>query len=78
MAIPSNNDNTTGKEENMYYAIEVFGYGKRRRYTIQQVLAGKGTNPTNGKVYRTEDAARAAAAEMGIEIAKVGDFYEII
>lgn len=62
----------------MYYAIEIIGYGKRRRYTIKQVLEGIGTNPTNGKVYRTEESARNAAAEMGIEISKVGDIYQII
>ena len=62
----------------MYYAIEVIGYGKRTRYTIKQVISDRGTNPTNGKWYRTEEAARSAAAEMGIEIYKVGDLYEII
>ena len=81
-AIPSNNDTnrqaTGRKGNNMYYAIEVIGYGKRTRYTIKQVLSGGGTNPTNGKWYRTEAAARSAAAEMGIEIYKVGDLYEII
>lgn len=62
----------------MYYAIEIIGYGKRRRYCIKQVIPGVGTNPTNCKAYRTEDAARKAAAEIGIEISKVGDFYQII
>lgn len=69
----------TGRKGNhMYYAIEVIGYGKRTRYAIKQVISGKGTNPTNGKSYRTEEAAREAAASMGVEIAKTGDFYEII
>lgn len=62
----------------MYYAIEIIGYGKRRRFTVKQVLEGRGTNPTNGKSYRTEEAARAAAAEMGIIISKCGDLYQII
>lgn len=61
----------------MYYAIEIIGYGKRRRYAIKQVVSG-GTNPVNGKAYRTEEEARQAAAEKGIEIAKCGDLWEII
>ena len=72
---------TTGesrKGNNMFYAIEIIGYGKRRRYCIKQVIPGKGTNPTNGKCYRTESAARAAAEELGYEIAKCGDLYQII
>ena len=67
-----------GKDTNMFYAIEIIGYGKRRRYCIKQVIPGKGTNPTNGKCYRTESAARAAAEELGYEIAKCGDLYQII
>lgn len=62
----------------MYYAIEIIGYGKRRRYCIKQVIPGVGTNPTNCEAYRTEGAARTAANEMGIEITKCGEFYEII
>lgn len=61
----------------MYYAIEIIGYGKRRRYAIKQVVSG-GTNPVNGKSYRTEEEAKQAAAEKGIEIAKCGDLWEII
>ena len=62
----------------MYYAIEVIGYGKRTRYTIKQVLSGGGTNPTNGKWYRTEEAARRAAAEMGLTVSVVGDLWQIL
>lgn len=62
----------------MRYAIEVIGYGKRTRYTIKQIIPGCGTNPTNGKSYSTEKAARAAAAEMGVIITACGDFYKII
>ena len=50
-----------GKDADMFYAIEIIGYGKRRRYCIKRVMPGRGTNPTNGKCYRTESAARAAA-----------------
>lgn len=67
-----------GKDADMFYAIEIIGYGKRRRYCIKRVMPGRGTNPTNGKCYRTESAARAAAEELGYEIAKCGDFWAII
>jgi hypothetical protein len=62
----------------MYYAIQVIGYGKRRRYAIQQVIPGTGTNPTTGRSYTSEAQARAAAAELGYEIKKCGDLWEII
>lgn len=42
-------------------AIEIIGTGKRTRYTVKAVTE-TGTNPTNGKAYRTEDAARRTAA----------------
>lgn len=61
----------------MIYAIEKIGYGKRTRYAVKAVTAS-GTNPTNGETYRTEDAARIAAAEMGLTIAAAGDYYEIL
>ena len=41
----------------MIYAIETSGYGKRTRYAVKAVTE-TGTNPTNGKAYRTEDATR--------------------
>ena len=44
----------------MIYAIERIGYGPRTRYTVKAVTE-MGTNPTNGKAYRTEDAAHLAA-----------------
>lgn len=61
----------------MYYAIEYIGHGKKRRYAIKQVV-NKGTNPVNGKAYRSEKEAEKAAVEMGIAIQKRGDYYEII
>ena len=67
-----------GKDTNMFYAIEIIGYGKRRRYCIKQVIPNQGTNTANGTCYRTESAARAAAEELGYEIAKCGDFWAII
>lgn len=62
----------------MYYAIEIIGTGKKRRYTIRQIIHKGLTQPTNGRTYRTEETARAAAAAMGVEIAKCGDLWEII
>lgn len=44
----------------MIYGIEIIGHGSRTRYAIKAV-DDRGTNPTNGKAYRTEDAARRAA-----------------
>lgn len=61
----------------MFYAIEIIGYGKRRRFTVK-LVCNKGTFPTNGKTYRTESEAMEAAAEMGFTIEKIGDFYTII
>lgn len=60
----------------MKYAIEVIGYGKRRGYAIKQVFE-YGTNPTDGKRYKTEEAARAAADKMGVKIEGVGDLWQI-
>lgn len=61
----------------MIYAIETIGTGKRTRYAVKAVTE-TGTNPTNGKAYRTEDAARRAAAEMGLTVSVEGDFYAIL
>lgn len=61
----------------MIYAIETIGCGPRTRYTVQAVTE-YGTNPTNGKAYRTEDDARRAAAEMGLTVSVVGDLWQIL
>ena len=61
----------------MSYAIETIGTGKRTRYTVKAVTE-TGTNPTNRKAYRTEDAARRAAAEMGLTVSAVGDLWQIL
>ena len=58
-------------------AIEIIGTGKRTRYTVKAVTE-TGTNPTNGKSYRTEDTARRAAAEMGLTVSIVGDLWQIL
>lgn len=62
----------------MYYAIEKIGYGKRTRWCIKEVHPTGITVPVDGKTYKTEQAARAAAVAMGIEIERVGDLWEII
>ena len=61
----------------MYYAIEIIG-ARRPRYAIMRVMQNGIVCPVNGKAYRTEDAARAAAETLGIHITKVGDLYQII
>jgi hypothetical protein len=61
----------------MIYAIETIGHGSRTRYTVKAVTEC-GTNPTNGKAYRTEDAARRAADEMGLTVSVVGDLWQIL
>ena len=69
----------TGKKGiKMYFAIEIIGYGKNTKYAIKSVIPKVGTNPVNGKVYRTEAKAREAAAELEIVIEKCGDYYSII
>lgn len=50
-------------------AIEIIGTGKRTRYTVKAVTE-TGTNPTNGKAYRTEDAARRAAYRDRLELTR--------
>lgn len=62
--------------EGKYFAIEIIGC-RRPRFALKSVQSGH-IAPVNGKAYRTESAARAAAANLGIEIAKCGDLYQII
>ena len=62
-----------------YYGIEFIGHGARRRYVIKKVRPGAGTDPVGYcKIYKTLDAARAAAAAYGLRIDREGDFYELI
>ena len=61
-----------------HYAIEIIGYGKRRRYCLKEVLPGIGTNPVDGKAYTSEEAARAAARAYGIEVEAVGDTWQLV
>lgn len=68
---------------NTYHAIEIVGTGKHTRYCIKRVETGGSfgpvtTCPADRKAYRTELDARDAAARMGIEILKTGDYWQII
>lgn len=60
-----------------HYGVLVTGYGKRRRYTIRGIYWCGSSAPIDGVVYRTAEAALAAAEKMGIEIEAVGDCYHI-
>lgn len=64
-------------ESKNYYAIQVIGYGSRKKYCIQYVIPGKGTNPTTCRWYGSLDQAMQAAAANVYEIEKIGDFWEI-
>ena len=58
-------------------AIEIIGCGKRTRYAVKAVDE-RGTIPVDYKIYRTEEAARRAAAEMGLTVSVVGDLWQIL
>lgn len=60
----------------MTHCIEIIGT-RRKIYVIKQVSGNKAI-PVNGIRYRTEAAAREAAAQLGITISKVGNYYSII
>ena len=60
-----------------HYAIEIIGYGAKARYCIK-LVSGTTIFPVDRKAYRTEEAARAAADQLGIKIDKVGDSYQIM
>ena len=58
-------------------AIQIIGYGKRTRYAIKAVDE-RGTIPVDYKIYRTEEAARMAAADLGFTVSAVGDFWHLM
>lgn len=63
----------------MYFAIEIIGYGKNRKYCIKKVNPNDNViYPVNGRAYRTLDAAQRAAKELGVDIERIGDCWEII
>lgn len=59
-----------------YYAIEKIG-SKKPVYVIKKVINGL-VIPVNGKRYKTLEKAQAVANELGLNIEKVGDLYEIL
>ena len=61
----------------MRYAIEVTGYGKRRRYIIRQIVK-KGLLVPVSRPYKTLEAAQDAAVALGLVIDAVGDLYGIL
>ena len=58
------------------YGIEIIGYGKNRRFCLKK-LVRNGTNPVDGKIYCTEDAARNAAENLGLTVLAVGDLWDL-
>ena len=58
-------------------AIEIIGCGKRTRYAVKAVDE-RGTIPIDYKIYRTEEAARRAAADLGFTVSAVGDFWHLM
>ena len=58
-------------------AIEIIGCGKRTRYAVKAVDE-RGTIPVDYKIYRTEEAARRAAADLGFTVSAVGDFWHLM
>jgi hypothetical protein len=75
-----------GKKMNVaeYFAIEKIGYGKKVLYAIKKVKRSFGDAevlpvPGIGRTtFRELDKAQQHAANCRLEIAKVGDFFEII
>lgn len=70
---------------NTYYAIEIIKTGVRARYCIKRIERSGRFGPVTvmpvglgRRTYSTELDARDAAERFGIEIEKVGDFYQII
>ena len=61
-----------------HYGIEIIGYGARRRFCIKEIIPERGTNPVNGREYKTEHAAREHAEHMGLTVEAVGDFYALM
>lgn len=58
------------------FAIEIIGTGKNRRFCLKE-LVRNGTNPVDGKSYRTEEEARNAAEKYGLHIIGIGDLWKL-
>ena len=59
------------------YGIEKIGSGKKARYAIKEVNEN-GTNPVNGKAYKSAEEAEAAASALGLNISACGDLWELL
>lgn len=58
------------------YGIEIIGFGKNRRYCVKNIVRN-GTNPVDGKSYRTEEEAKKAAEKYGLHIIGIGDLWKL-
>ena len=58
--------------------IEIIGYGKKRRYIVRETRAGGLDTVPGTRVYKTEQAARQAAAGLGLTVEAVGDLWQLI
>ena len=61
-----------------YHAIQKVGAGKRCCYVIVNVVNDHLLMPADSRRFRTEDAVRSAASNLGLKIEAIGDLYEII
>lgn len=61
-----------------YCAIQQIGAGKRCCYVIVRMVNDYLLMPADSRRFRTEDAARTAANNLGLKIEAVGDLYKII
>ncbi len=64
-------------QECIMYGINAIGTGKKQRYSLCRVLRN-GTWPVSTTVYHSEDEARAAAEQMGLEIIGCGDIWRLL
>lgn len=60
--------------------IERIGYGRKQRFIIRrrQGCNGLTAREPGTAIYKTEQAAREAAAGLGLTVESVGDIYQII
>lgn len=61
------------------YGIEKIGYGKRACFVLKELLPRMcGTAPVDWRRYPSLQAAREAAARLGLVIEREGDFYALL
>ena len=59
------------------YAIQVSGYGKKRRYVVCRVENGIIFPQAVAGIFKMQDAAQNAALAAGIKVDVIGDAYAI-